>query len=68
MVEDFETLKQLTKLAFNKRRKKIKNSLKDLENIYYYLHKLKIDENIRPEQVSVELYCDLANLVYKTNK
>ena len=65
LIQDFEALKFLTKLAFNKRRKKIKNSLKNIENISYYLSVLKIDENCRPENISVEKYCKLSNLINK---
>lgn len=68
LIEDYETLLKLTKTAFNKRRKIIKNSLKNLDNISKYLLELKIDENIRPEQISVDNYCKLANLIFRTKK
>ena len=68
IVKNFETLKYLTKIAFNKRRKSIKNSLKSLQNISKYLKELNIDENSRPEQISVEKFCQLANLIYLTKK
>ena len=67
ILEDFDSLKMLTKMAFNKRRKKIKNSLKNLNNIDEYLKKLNINENIRAEQISVNKYCALANLINSSN-
>lgn len=65
IVKDIETLKALTKKAFNQRRKKISNSLKKIENISFYLNKLGIHENTRAEGIAVELYCELANLIFK---
>jgi len=65
IVKDVEILKAVTKKAFNQRRKKISNSLKKIENISFYLNKLGINENTRAEDIAVELYCDLANLILK---
>ena len=67
-VNNFESLKFLTKMAFNKRRKSIKNSLKDVKNISIFLKELGIKDNLRPEQISVEQFCKLANLIYKSKK
>ena len=67
-IENFEALKEITKKSFNKRRKMIKNSLKDIENLSSHLGNLGIDENVRPEDISVKLYCELSNLIYKSPK
>jgi len=68
IVKDLEILKEVTKKAFNQRRKKIRNSLKKIENISVYLNKLGINENTRAEDITVELYCELANLILKKTK
>ena len=68
VINDFDSLKFLTKKAFNKRRKSIKNSLKDIENISSFLKELDIKDTLRPEQISVEEFCKLANLIYKAKK
>ena len=65
LINNFQSLEKITKLAFNKRRKSIKNSLKNVTNISYFLKKLDIKDNLRPEQISVEQFCRLANLIYK---
>ena len=65
IVKDVEILKAVTKKAFNQRRKKISNSLKKIENISFYLNKLGINENTRAQDIAVDLYCDLANLIFK---
>ena len=65
IVKDVEVLKEVTKKAFNQRRKKIRNSLKKIENISFYLNKLGINENTRAQDIAVDLYCDLANLIFK---
>ena len=62
-INNFERLKMITKEAFSKRRKKIKNSLKNIESISNLLLEINIDENIRPEDISVDLYCKLTNLI-----
>ena len=68
IVKDVEILKAVTKKAFNQRRKKIKNSLEKIENISLYLNELGINESIRAEEITVELYCELANLIFKKTK
>ena len=64
----FKSLEQLTKLAFNKRRKSIKNSLKNINNISHFLKELNIEDQLRPEQLSVDQFCRLANLIYNFKK
>ncbi|XBC38306.1 MAG: 16S rRNA (adenine(1518)-N(6)/adenine(1519)-N(6))-dimethyltransferase RsmA [Buchnera aphidicola (Floraphis choui)] len=61
-VRDINNLAKITKLAFGKRRKIIKNSLSELfsENI---LKKLKIDPMLRAENLSVIQYFKLSNYI-----
>ena len=62
----FNELKILTRFAFQKRRKTIKNSLSNIEGIKDLLNKLEIDEQSRAENLSVEKYTNLAiNLVHR---
>ncbi len=62
---DMQKLKNLTRHAFSQRRKSIRNSLKpafpndDVEEI---LKKLNIDSDLRSENLTVEQFCQLANL------
>ena len=57
---DLEKLKLILKIAFENRRKKIKNSLSE-----YSLHFENWDEekNLRPENLKVEKYCFLARKI-----
>jgi 16S rRNA (adenine1518-N6/adenine1519-N6)-dimethyltransferase len=64
ILNNFKSLEELTKLAFTKRRKSIKNSLKNVGNISYFLKELDIEDRLRPEQISVDQFCKLANLIY----
>ena len=59
-IEVFSELKNLTKLAFEKRRKTLKNSLSNIEGIKSLLDKLDIDDQCRAENLSVEKYTNLA--------
>ena len=68
IVKDLEVLKSVTKKAFNQRRKQIRNSLKKIENISFYLNELGLDDSTRAEDISVDLYCKLANLILKDTK
>ena len=68
MINNFKSLEELTKLAFNKRRKSIKNSLKNVTNISQFLKELNIEDKLRPEQISVDDFCKLANLIYNFKK
>ena len=54
---NFTELQTILKLAFAKRRKKLKNNLIEYSD---KLIKLKIDENLRAENLSIEDYCKLA--------
>ncbi len=54
---DYEKLKIILSLGFNNRRKKIRTSLKNYKK---ELIKLKIDENLRAENLSVDDFCRLS--------
>ena len=58
---NFNNLETLLEQSFSSRRKKIKNTLKKYKQS---LDKLGIDENLRPENLSVSNYCDLVKLIY----
>ena len=57
---EFKKLENLLEKAFGSRRKKIKNTLSEYHKL---LEKLKIDENLRPENLSVLDYCNLVRLI-----
>ncbi len=57
---NFNNLEKLLEQSFSSRRKKIKNTLKMHKQS---LEKLNIDENLRPENLSVSNYCDLVKLI-----
>lgn len=67
-LKNFDTLKKISKIAFNQRRKKIVNSLSSIDNIAFFLRECGIDENLRAEDISVEMFCNLANLIYYNTK
>ncbi len=57
---NFNKLEKLLEESFSSRRKKIKNTLRKYKQS---LTKLDIDENLRPENLSVSNYCDLIKLI-----
>ena len=57
---NFNNLEKLLEQSFSSRRKKIKNTLRIHKQS---LAKLDIDENLRPENLSVSDYCDLVKLI-----
>ena len=57
---NISNLENLLEQSFSSRRKKIKNTLKEYKQL---LTKLNIDENLRPENLSVSNYCDLVKLI-----
>lgn len=60
--KDVNVLRQLCTTAFNMRRKTLRNNLKQvLSDEEFEL--LGIDQNLRPEQISVEQYVAMANMV-----
>lgn len=62
VAKDYAIFKEIVKLAFNQRRKTIKNSLKNLVTAEILLE-LNIDPSIRPEQISLENYVKISNRV-----
>ena len=57
---NFKKLQDILKLSFSQRRKKIKTTLKSYREI---LEDINIDDNQRPDSLSVEDYCKLSKLV-----
>lgn len=57
---NFSVLEKLLEKSFSSRRKKIKNTLKDYEQV---LLKLDIDVNLRAENISVSDYCKIVKLI-----
>ena len=68
IIKNIKSLEELTKQVFNKRRKSIKNSLKNVSNISDFLKELNIEDKVRPEEISVDQFCKLANLIYNFRK
>tara|TARA_B100000161_G_scaffold43384_1_gene26835 strand:+ start:289 stop:1155 length:867 start_codon:yes stop_codon:yes gene_type:complete len=64
-IEVCYAVKKITNLAFQKRRKTIKNSLASMKGINELLEKLDINPNSRAENITVEQYTKLANLALK---
>jgi 16S rRNA (adenine1518-N6/adenine1519-N6)-dimethyltransferase len=60
----FEKLALVTATAFNQRRKMIKSSLKSLnKNVEEVLKELKIDPQLRAENLSIEDFCRIAQVI-----
>ena len=57
---DINKIDEVSKAAFSQRRKKIKNNM---SNYIKILKQLSIDENLRPENLSVLNYCEIANKI-----
>lgn len=57
---DIKILEKIVKNSFSQRRKKIKTTLFQYN---YLLDKLSIDKNLRPENLSVLDYCNIAKLI-----
>ena len=61
-LKELQNLKKVTRALFNKKRKKISNSLEDVlhkKNI----SKLDLDLNLRPDELSLENYLQISSLV-----
>ena len=55
-----KNLEMVTRIFFNQKRKKIKNPLKQLFINYQEIsEKLKLDLNLRPQNLSLESYCNI---------
>ncbi|GGI70005.1 16S rRNA (adenine(1518)-N(6)/adenine(1519)-N(6))-dimethyltransferase RsmA [Shewanella gelidii] len=59
---DVEVLRGLVTTAFSMRRKTLRNNLKQQVTDEQFAH-LNIDSSLRPEQISVEQYVSIANLI-----
>ena len=62
----FEALEKLTHLAFNQKRKTLRNSLKEI-NGEKVLSELNISSNLRPENLSVIDFCKIAKKSFDFN-
>ena len=59
-----QTLQRVVKLAFNQRRKMLRQSLKNLHpEILNILPKAGIDPKSRPEELSIDQFCELAVII-----
>ena len=60
--KELENLKQVTRALFNKKRKKISNSLEDILNTEK-IEKLNLNLNLRPDELSLDEYLQISSLV-----
>ena len=61
---NLKTLQRVVKLAFNQRRKMLRQSLKNLHpEILNILPKAGIDPKSRPEELSIDQFCELAIII-----
>lgn len=67
LAKSMKTLNQVCSMAFNQRRKTIRNSLRDLFDVEQ-LQAMDIDPIKRAENISVEEYVKMANIVYDNNR
>ena len=59
-IDKSKNLEKITKIFFNQRRKKIKSPLKQLFINYKEIsERLKLDLNLRPQNISLETYCKI---------
>ncbi len=61
--EQIEKIEQLTGLAFNQRRKMVRQSLKTIAGIESILEKLGIPNTVRAEEIMPEQYLEIVNLI-----
>ena len=64
---DSDNFSGLVNLAFQQRRKTLRNTLKQLLN-KEHLEQLTIDTSLRPEQLSVKDFVNLSNTIYQLKK
>ena len=60
--KELDNLKQVTRALFNKKRKKISNSLEDILNTEN-IEKLNLNLNLRPDELSLEEYLQISSLI-----
>ena len=66
VAKDEKSLSQLVNQAFMKRRKTLRNALKDLLS-YEQIEQAEVDPTLRPENLSVEDFVNLANIFSHSN-
>ena len=67
-IEKSKNLEMVTRIFFNQRRKMIKNPLKQLfRNPEEISKKLRLDMNLRPQNLSLEMYCKIVREYEKLN-
>ncbi|CAH58125.1 16S rRNA (adenine(1518)-N(6)/adenine(1519)-N(6))-dimethyltransferase RsmA [Ehrlichia ruminantium] len=61
---NYDKLRKIVKITFNQRRKMIRSTLKQItNNTDEILHSLNIPNNLRPENLSIKQFCDIANCI-----
>ena len=63
VAKSLKSLNQVCSMAFNQRRKTIRNGLRDILTVEQ-LHEIGIDTTKRAENISVEEYVNIANYVF----
>ena len=59
-LKESKNLEKITRIFFNQKRKKIKNPLKQLFSNYHEVSEnLKLDMNLRPQNLSLKTYCNI---------
>jgi len=70
-VDDEELFFKIIRAGFNKRRKTLRNSLREIvpqQKLGAFFEKYRIDKNIRPECISLADFANLANLSIRYNE
>ncbi|QGR02472.1 16S rRNA (adenine(1518)-N(6)/adenine(1519)-N(6))-dimethyltransferase RsmA [Ehrlichia ruminantium] len=61
---NYQKLRQVVQITFNQRRKMIRSTLKKINsNADEILQSLNIPNNLRPENLSIKQFCDIANYI-----
>ena len=64
-----ETLQKITKMLFSHRRKMLRVSLRQITNsAKEVLNQTNIEETLRPEELTIEQFCSLANAIDRLNE
>jgi len=67
IANDFKTFKNLVNIAFQQRRKTLRNSLKQLLS-KDQIDTLPVDTSLRPENITLEEYVNISNLISDTGQ
>ena len=65
LVKDEKLLDKIVRLSFSHRRKTLKNNLKALNDLTYFLKKNGISEKARAEELSVDNFVELSNFLVR---